>query len=197
MIFIGLGANMESVWGAPAATFAHLEGILSQRGIFLKDFSPLFRTEPVGPRQPAYVNAVAAISCTYPPQALLAMLKRIEIEAGRCAGQRNGPRPLDLDILDYHGRIMNWGGARDTQRPLRSLVLPHPRLHMRRFVLEPLLAMAPGWRHPVFGIGAARLAARLPRKGQGAILERLTEASRPLIEPASCVSAQKRLVISD
>ncbi len=174
MIFIGLGANMESAWGAPAATFAHLEGILQQRGILWKDLSPLFRTEPVGPRQPAYVNAVAAISCSCPPQALLAILKRIEIEAGRRAGQRNGPRPLDLDILDYHGRIVNWARARDTHCPVRYLVLPHPRLHLRRFVLEPLLAIAPGWRHPVFGIGAARLAARLPRKGQGAILERLT-----------------------
>ncbi len=173
MIFIGLGANTDGVWGAPADTLAHLRGILPQRGIEWKNVSPLFRTEPVGPRQPHYLNAVAAISSAHPPHALLAVLKRIEIEAGRTAGRRFGPRPLDIDILDYHGRVINWECGIESPDRVRHLVLPHPRLHLRLFVLEPLRAIAPGWRHPVSGLSAAQLAARLPRLGQGAIVERL------------------------
>jgi 2-amino-4-hydroxy-6-hydroxymethyldihydropteridine diphosphokinase len=89
------------------------------------------------------------------------VLQAIERQFGRVRGEPNAPRSLDLDILDYHGGLMN-----DT-----SLVLPHPRLHERRFVLMPIAEIAPDWQHPVLGLTAAQLLARL---SSGQQIERLS-----------------------
>jgi 2-amino-4-hydroxy-6-hydroxymethyldihydropteridine diphosphokinase len=83
---------------------------------------------------------------------LLAVLQAVEKQFGRVRREPNGARVLDLDILDYRSLVM------DTP----SLVLPHPRLHQRRFVLAPIAEIAPNWRHPIFGLTAAQLLSRLP-----------------------------------
>ena len=84
------------------------------------------------------------------------LLQATERQFGRVRGEPNGPRILDLDILDYHGEVM------DTP----SLVLPHPRLHERRFVLMPIVDIARDWRHPILGLTAAQLLARLSSEQQ-------------------------------
>ena len=108
--------------------------------------SSLIETKPFGrPNQPNFVNAVAAIETHLPPQALLARLHAIERAAGRRRTIRWGPRTLDLDLLDYHGLILR-GAPR--QPRVDRLILPHPGIAERIFVLAPLAEIAPTWRHP-------------------------------------------------
>src|SRR5205085_3008014 len=97
-------------------------------------------------------NAVAAVATALEPAALLDRLLALEARFGRIRGAPNADRTLDLDLLDFDGR----------QLQTEILVLPHPRLHQRRFVLAPLCELAPEWRHPVLGLTAAALLARLP-----------------------------------
>ncbi len=87
-----------------------------------------------------------------PPEVLLAQLQAIEHAAGRARSLPNAPRTLDLDIIDMHGRV----------RRAPDPILPHPRAHLRAFVLLPLRDIAPGWRHPVLGAGVQSLIDGLP-----------------------------------
>jgi 2-amino-4-hydroxy-6-hydroxymethyldihydropteridine diphosphokinase len=115
--------------------------------------SSFYRTEPVGfEKQPAFWNVVAAIAWRGTPERLLALTRRAERAVGRTPSFRNGPREIDVDILDLEG----------IRRAGPDPVLPHPRLAERRFVLEPLAEVAPGWRHPSTGRTAAELLRGLP-----------------------------------
>ena len=138
---IGVGANL----GRPLATCRRAIDRLRRhpccRALIA---SPLYRTAPVGPRpQPWFVNGVVLIESDWQPRRLLRLLRRLEARYGRDRRRErpNGPRPLDLDLLFLSDRILRH----------RGLVLPHPRLHRRRFVLRPLADIAPGWRHPLLG----------------------------------------------
>jgi 2-amino-4-hydroxy-6-hydroxymethyldihydropteridine diphosphokinase len=162
MILLGLGANLPSAAGAPVATLAAALQALAEAGVALERRSPWYRSAPVpAGDQPWYVNGVAAVATKLPPVELLALLHRVEARFGRTRRTPNEARPLDLDILDYHGLV------RETPP-----VLPHPRLHLRGFVLLPLGDVAPLWRHPVSGEGLAQLIARLP---PDQLTERLTD----------------------
>ena len=98
------------------------------------------------PSDPPFVNAVAKVRTDLQPVALLALLHKVETRFGRTRSAPNAARTLDLDLLDYDGRV-------EEGPP----VLPHPRIAERRFVLEPLAAIAPDWRHPVSGRAAREL----------------------------------------
>ncbi len=146
LAYIALGANL----GDPAATvnaaFAALDQLPESR---LLAKSALYRTAPVGiADQPEFVNAAALIDTTLAPEALLDALLDIEQTFGRIRAERNGPRTLDLDLLLYDELTLA------TPR----LTLPHPRLHLRAFVLQPLAELAPELEIP----GRGRLAAWLP-----------------------------------
>lgn len=174
-VFLGLGANSPGPWGSPAETFRRALSELQRNGVRVDALSGLYRTAALGAaRQPAYLNAAAAISTALPPPALLRLLKQIEARAGRRGGRPWGARTLDLDILDYKGLIWNWterrSGAVFSRR--RRLTLPHPEIEKRPFVLRPLMDIAPGWRHPALKTGIKALWGRLPRHGQGMVLER-------------------------
>jgi 2-amino-4-hydroxy-6-hydroxymethyldihydropteridine diphosphokinase len=113
-----------------------------------------------------------AIECHCGPDALLRRLKMIERLAGPRSARRWGPRALDLDILDYRGRIIRWpgkgkAGNNETRKPL---ILPHPLLHLRPFVLVPLNDVAPDWRHPVFYLTASQLWSRKRNEIKGRVL---------------------------
>ncbi len=111
-----------------------------------------------GPPQGPFLNGVAQMETRLAPRLLLERLQETERRLGRLpGGVRWGPRIIDLDLLSYGDLLLDEPG----------LTLPHPRLHERRFVLAPLAAIAPGWRHPRFGTTAAEL------------LRRLDDADRP------------------
>jgi 2-amino-4-hydroxy-6-hydroxymethyldihydropteridine diphosphokinase len=101
--------------------------------------------------QPWFVNAVASLATGLTAPDLLAVLQAVEGQFGRVRGERNAARVLDLDLLDHRGQVTETA----------SLILPHPRLHQRRFVLLPLAEIAPSWRHPVSGLTAEQLLSRL------------------------------------
>jgi len=164
MILLGLGANLPSArHGKPQATLAAALAALAAEGVAVERRSPWYRSAPVpaAENQPWYVNGVAEVKTALAPEALLALLHRVEQRFGRVRRQRNEPRVLDLDLLDYDGLVQRDGA-----------VLPHPRLHERAFVLLPLRDVAPGWRHPSLGRGVDELIAALP---PGQRVERLAE----------------------
>ena len=145
--YVALGANL----GAPAATvlaaFAALANLPESR---VTHGSSLYRTAPVGlTDQPEFVNAVAELETTLAPEALLEALFDIEERFGRVRAEKNGPRTLDLDLLLYNDQFID----------LPRLTLPHPRLHLRAFVLQPLAEIAPQLVIPGRGTVAAWLPA--------------------------------------
>ena len=161
-VLLAFGSNEASTWGEPAATLERAFAELGARGVMVSRVSRLTATRPLGPApQPDYVNGAAVAQTALEPEALLALLKRLEWEAGRRPGPRWGPRPLDIDILDFSGLVLGWDRPHDPLHP-DSLVLPHPELHKRTFVLEPLAEIAPEWRHPVLGKTARELRKALP-----------------------------------
>jgi 2-amino-4-hydroxy-6-hydroxymethyldihydropteridine diphosphokinase len=147
-ILIGLGGNL----GDPAATFAAAAGALARESR-LAGRSQLWRSAPVGPPQPDFLNAALLVEIDSDPFRLLACAQRIELAAGRDRARetRFGPRPLDIDLLLAPGLVI--------ESP--SLVLPHPRLDERRFALLPAAELAPAWVHPRLHRTLADLAARL------------------------------------
>ena len=147
MILIGLGANLPSAAGPPRATLEAALAALEAAEVSLLGRSPWYRSAPLpAGDQPWFVNSVAVVRTRLDAPALLAVLHQVEARFGRVRRQRNAPRPLDLDLLDYDGQIRS-------EPPL----LPHPRLHERAFVLLPLRDVAPAWRHPVSGRSVGEL----------------------------------------
>lgn len=147
-VYIGLGANLgEREQGLLTAITAlrHIDAVAVRRS------SSLYDSAPVGPAQPRFLNAVVELECGLPPVRLLTILKHIEQEMGRRPGERWGPRPIDLDILLWDGRVV--------AEP--ALQVPHLELHRRRFALEPLVELAPHALHPVLGCSVGALLAKL------------------------------------
>ena len=157
-ILIGLGGNL----GQPEVAFSQaLEGLANEGRVMA--VSKLWRTRPVGPPQPDYLNAAALIDWPAAPGALLHRCRELEVVAGRNRAQeeRWGPRDLDLDLLIARSAVCRGP----------DLDLPHPRLHERRFALEPAAELVPHWTHPLLGLTIARLAEEARRREPDAILE--------------------------
>ena len=149
-VFVGLGANLGD---PPVQLRAALTALAALPQTRVTQVSAFYRSAAIGPAgQPDYCNAVAALDTALAPEPLLDALQAIESAAGRArAGERWGPRLLDLDLL-LHG---------ETQCRSARLTLPHPEMAFRDFVLWPLVEIAP--HVPVPGLGAARdLLAQLP-----------------------------------
>ena len=135
--YLGLGANMGDRQGNLDRALEFLSRRLS-----LKKVSSIYDTEPVGNiNQPRFLNLVCQVSTGLAPAELLTLAKSIELKLGRVPGRPNAPRPIDIDILFYGDQVM--------ETP--ELVIPHPRLTERAFVLVPLAEIAPDLRHPVKG----------------------------------------------
>lgn len=153
MILIALGANLPSeIHGTPRETLAAALRAIGGAGISITAVSDWYATTPVpASDQPDYVNIVASLETSLAPDALLTILHDIEAAFGRARGTRNAARVLDVDLLDYDGKISaDW--------PL----LPHPRMHQRAFVLVPLRDVAPDWHHPVTGRAVSELVEDAP-----------------------------------
>jgi 2-amino-4-hydroxy-6-hydroxymethyldihydropteridine diphosphokinase len=130
-------------------------------GLRLRALSRWYMTDPIPPSgQPPYVNAVASLVVTPgtaepDPAELLGRLQTIEALSGRVRGERNAARPMDLDVIAM-------GETGGTVRAVPDPVLPHPRMHLRAFVLVPLLDVAPCWVHPMLRRSAGDLLRDLP-----------------------------------
>jgi len=144
--YVALGANLGDPSATIRAAFGALANLPESRVVRC---SSLYRTAPVGnTEQPEFINAVARLETTLAPESLLDALLDIEARFGRIRAEKNGPRTLDLDLLLYNNQQLN----------LPRLILPHPRLHLRAFVLCPLAELAPDLPLP----GRGSLAAWLP-----------------------------------
>lgn len=156
MILIGIGASLPTPDGTlPRETCRAAAAALDALpGLRLRALSRWWESAPIPPMPgaPWFVNGVARLEGAAEPEALLAALHAIEAAHHRARPYPNAPRTLDLDLLDCAGALRDGPG----------LVLPHPRLHERAFVLRPLAEVAPRWRHPRGGEGVDALMARLP-----------------------------------
>lgn len=142
-VLLGLGANL----GDPLGQLALAVELLREH-VRIDRVSSVYRTEPVGhAQQPDFYNLVVAGWTALAPPGLLAAAKGIEEGMGRVPTFRNAPRPMDIDLLAHGERVMR----------TPALTLPHPRLHLRGFVLHPLAEVAPEWRHPILGRTAREL----------------------------------------
>ena len=148
--FVGLGANLGD---ARATLTRALADLAALPGVDSLQASPLYRTQPVDAQGPDFINAVARLRTTLSPLALLAGLQAIEAAHGRERPYRNAPRTLDLDLLLYGEQVIG----------LPALAVPHPRMHLRAFVLAPLADLAPGLLIPGRGAVAALLAGLDPQ----------------------------------
>jgi len=167
MILLGLGGNLPSAaHGSPQATLSAALAQLDEAGVRILRRSPWYRSAPVpAGDQPWFVNAVAVAATALPPPAVLDLLHQVERGFGRIRRERNEARPIDLDLLAYND-IVTGDAALGT-----GLVLPHPRLQDRAFVLLPLRDVAPDWRHPATGATLDEMIAALP---PGQQVERMT-----------------------
>lgn len=174
-LILALGANLPGRWGTPREALRRVVHDLEEAGLRPRAASRIYATTPIGPgRQAPYLNAVLILESHMAPAAVLRLLKRLERRAGRRFGPRWGARCLDIDILDYAGRRI---GTPSRRRERGRLVLPHPELHRRAFVLVPLVEVAPGWRHPVLGVTGRTLLARLNRHKRAGVRLTLDSAA--------------------
>jgi 2-amino-4-hydroxy-6-hydroxymethyldihydropteridine diphosphokinase len=188
--WIGLGSNL----GDRRAYLRDAVTALDETpGMAVRAVSALYETDPVGgpARQPAYLNAAAALETTLDPLDLLRALQAIEARAGRTREQRWGSRTLDLDLLLYGSRIIRtlpefnrvFGGS------VSRLRVPHPRLAVRRFVLVPLAEIAPEAVEPWTGRTVADLLANLDRRPSLVAID----ARRPEVREPVVARLQKAL----
>lgn len=159
--YIALGSNLGDRAAHLQSAVQVLDGT---RGVSVVRVSTFHETEPVGgpPDQLQYLNAAAELQTTLSPEALLNVLLAVERQLGRVRAERDAPRTLDLDLLLYDDLI----------RMAPAPIVPHPRMHERKFVLAPLTEIAPGAVHPIIGTSVQELLKRLnmPAKGSADIL---------------------------
>ena len=157
MIFVGIGSNLSSeAFGNPIKNCIEAVKILNNE-ILIEEISPWYKSEPVPKSdQPWYVNGVLNINTDLNPLEVLNILLKIETNFGRTRGKKNESRVLDLDLLTFNDLII------DTKK----LIIPHPRMHLRSFVMKPITDINPNWIHPKLKINSKDIMMRI-EKGQG------------------------------
>jgi 2-amino-4-hydroxy-6-hydroxymethyldihydropteridine diphosphokinase len=155
-IYLGLGSNLGD-------RQSNLERAIKflMANVKICRLSPVYNTAPVGnTKQPRFLNMVCKGETFLSPEKLLEFVKGIEIKMGRKPGPHNSPRPIDIDILFYDKLVM--------ESP--SLIIPHPRLNERVFVLAPFSDIAPRMKHPVTGKTIIRMLRELNRTANDAVI---------------------------
>jgi len=141
---VAIGSNLPDAAGRPPLEVCRraVAALKAATGLRVTGVSRWYRSAPVPPSgQPDFVNGVVRLAGMIEPETLLARLQQIEARVGRVRGEVNAARVLDLDII----------AMGDLVRATPDPILPHPRAHLRAFVLAPLADVAPAWRHPVSG----------------------------------------------
>jgi 2-amino-4-hydroxy-6-hydroxymethyldihydropteridine diphosphokinase len=150
-VYLSLGSNV----GDRTKNLRDAIAALRKAGINVTHISSMYETEPVDYLdQPWFVNLAVEAETELAPSALLEILRGIETQMGSKKLITKGPRLIDMDILLYGNEVI------DTP----ELQVPHPRLHLRRFVLEPLAELAPNVRHPISGLSVSEMLTRTPDK---------------------------------
>lgn len=169
MILVGLGGNVSSPkHGNPKNTLTLALAKFAGYGVHLVAQSNWYVTQPFPmSEQPPFVNAVVSVHYSGTPIELLGILNKLEGSFGRVRGERWGPRAIDLDLLAFDECIVGWDRSTPDDT-LKTMVVPHPRLHLRRFVLDPITDFASEWTHPVLGLKTWEMINNLP---SGQVLE--------------------------
>ena len=177
---VALGSNVTSPAGNPGQTLQNALQILQNCGAMIRATSAFYHT-PAFPAGigPDFVNACVMISTEWRPDETLAQLHAIEAELGRLRKKRWGERTLDLDLLAAGDAVLpdaqtqeNWRNlalSEQVEHVPDDLILPHPRLQDRAFVLAPLCDIAPDWRHPLLGLTARQMLDALPETEKTAV----------------------------
>lgn len=180
-VLIALGANLTSPLGSPSDALCAAIGRLSDAGLTVSAVSRFFATPcfPAG-AGPDYVNAAVLAQTTMDSRGVLDALHGIEADLGRVREERWGQRVIDLDLIAMGGRVRpdlatfaRWRDLPPDQQIATApdgLILPHPRLQDRAFVLVPLRDIAPDWCHPVSGDTVNDMLAKLPHEDREAVV---------------------------
>lgn len=162
-VYVAIGGNLPLLEvGPPAAVLAAAVRGLPAAGVRVLRCSRWYRSAAEPPSaQPEYVNGVLEVGRELAPPDLLQALHRVEAAFDRVRTRANAARTLDLDLLAHGLEIVD---------DAPDLILPHPRLHQRAFVLLPLCELAPGWRHPLLGRTAVELLGSLPADAAAEVL---------------------------
>ena len=159
MILIALGSNLKSeTYGDPIKNCNKAMEFLEKR-FELEKVSNFYETEPIPKsNQEMYVNGVVSIKTNFLPKKILSELMNIEKIFKRVRRLKNESRVIDIDIIDFNGKIKN--------KKSKNLILPHPRSHLRNFVLYPILQIDPNWSHPILKKNARFLINNLSQKSR-------------------------------
>ncbi len=148
MILVAIGSNLSSeAFGSPLDNCKKAIELLENK-FKLLSVSNFYETEPIPKsEQPMYTNGVISLRTQNLPDEILDILMSIEIEFQRVRKFKNESRVIDLDLLCYNNLVLN----------TKNLILPHPRMHLRRFVIQPICDINENWKHPILKISAKNL----------------------------------------
>ena len=149
-IYLGVGSNL----GDRKNNIEITKFILHQNGIKITQFSNFYESLSwPNPKNPKFLNIVLKVATKFKPLELLKLCKEIEILLGRKKSVKNAPRECDIDIIDYYGLKMR-----------KNIILPHPLMHKRNFVLFPMYELNKSWKHPVLKYDIKKLILSLPNR---------------------------------
>ena len=141
MIFLGIGSNLDSKYGSRISNLNKIINLLQLEKIEIVKISSVYES-PSYPnkKNPKFLNICLQIESNHKPEILMKIFKNIEKKMQRKKEKKNYPRTCDIDIIDYNGKLIK----------SKDLIIPHPRAHLRNFVLFPLYEIAKKWIHPIF-----------------------------------------------